>query len=66
MSFSGEVKQELAGKVSPARHCQLAELAAILHFCGEFGRDDAGRFCIGLQTENERIVRKCFTLLKKT
>ncbi|MBP5668955.1 MAG: DNA-binding protein WhiA [Lachnospiraceae bacterium] len=65
MSFSGEVKQELAGKVSPARHCQLAELAAILHFCGEFGRDDAGRFCIGLQTENERIVRKCFTLLKK-
>ncbi|MBO4750770.1 MAG: DNA-binding protein WhiA [Lachnospiraceae bacterium] len=65
MSFSGEVKQELAGKVSPARHCQLAELAAILHFCGEFGMDDAGRFCIGLQTENERIVRKCFTLLKK-
>ena len=56
----------MAGKVSPARHCQLAELAAILHFCGEFGRDDAGRFCIGLQTENERIVRKCFTLLKKT
>ena len=66
MSFSGEVKQELAKHVSPARHCQLAELAAILHFCGEFGRDGEGRYAIGLQTENEMIVRKCFTLLKKT
>ena len=66
MSFSGEVKQELAKHVSPARQCQLAELAAILHFCGEFGRDGEGRYAIGLQTENEMIVRKCFTLLKKT
>ena len=66
MSFSGEVKQELSGRISPARHCQLAELAAILHFCGEFGRDAQGRYTIGLQTENEMIVRKCFTLLKKT
>ena len=66
MSFSSEVKQELCGRISPARHCQLAELAAILHFCGEFGRDAEGRYAIGLQTENEMIVRKCFTLLKKT
>ncbi len=66
MSFSGEVKQELSGRISPARHCQLAELAAILHFCGELGRDAEGRYAIGLQTENELIVRKCFTLLKKT
>ena len=66
MSFSSEVKQELCGRISPARHCQLAELAAILHFCGEFGRDADGRYAIGLQTENEMIVRKCFTLLKKT
>ena len=66
MSFSSEVKQELAGRIGSARHCQLAELAAILHFCGEFGRDEEGRYMIGLQTENETIVRKCFTLLKKT
>ena len=66
MSFSSEVKQELSGRISPARHCQLAELAAILHFCGEYGRDAEGRYAIGLQTENEMIVRKCFTLLKKT
>ena len=66
MSFSSEVKQELCGRVSAARHCQLAELAAILHFCGQYGRDAEGHYTIGLQTENEMIVRKCFTLLKKT
>ncbi len=66
MSFSSEVKQELCGRVSAARHCQLAELAAILHFCGQFGKDAEGHYTIGLQTENEMIVRKCFTLLKKT
>ena len=32
MSFSSEVKEELAGQISPARHCQIAELAAILNF----------------------------------
>ena len=29
MSFSSEVKQELAKQIGNARHCQLAELAAI-------------------------------------
>ena len=29
MSFSGEVKKELAKRISPARHCQIAELAAL-------------------------------------
>ena len=27
MSFSSEVKEELAKHISPARHCQIAELA---------------------------------------
>ncbi len=66
MSFSGEVKEELAKRISPARHCQLAELAALLSFCGHMGLDENGRYTIGFQTENELIVRKGFTLLKKT
>lgn len=66
MSFSGEVKEELARQISPARHCQIAELAAIMHFCGQYGREENGRYTIGLQTENEAVYRKCFTLLKKT
>lgn len=66
MSFSSEVKNELAKRISPARHCQIAELAAILHFCGQYGRDENGLYTIGFQTENEAVVRKGFTLLKKT
>lgn len=66
MSFSSTVKKELGKHISPARHCQLAELAAILHFCGQYGRDAEGNYTIGFQTENEAVIRKGFTLLKKT
>ncbi|MBO4981280.1 MAG: DNA-binding protein WhiA [Lachnospiraceae bacterium] len=66
MSFSSEVKEELERQISPARHCQIAELAAILNFCGQYGRDKEGRYTIGFQTENISVVRKGFTLLKKT
>ena len=65
MSFSSEVKEELARHISPARHCQIAELAAIMHFCGQYGRDAGGCYTVGFQTENETVVRKSFTLLKK-
>lgn len=63
MSFSGTVKEELAAHVSSARHCQLAELAALLLYNG--GVCDGGRH-LCLDTENETVARKCFTLLKKT
>lgn len=63
MSFSGTVKEELAAHVSSARHCQLAELAALLQYNG--GACDGGRH-LCLDTENEAVARKCFTLLKKT
>ena len=66
MSFSSEVREELARHISPARHCQLAELAAIMNFCGQYGRDVEGNFTIGFQSENEAVTRKGFTLLKKT
>ncbi len=66
MSFSSEVKGELARRISPARHCQIAELAAIMNLCGQYGRDENGGFTIGFQTENEAVARKGFTLLKKT
>ena len=65
MSFSSEVKDELVKHASASRHCQLAELSAILHFCGVLNRDENGRLVLGLQTENGCVIRKCFTLLKK-
>lgn len=66
MSFSQNVKEELAKQISQARHCQLAELAAILHFCGQYGLDSEGKYTIGFQTENEAVSKKGFTLLGKT
>jgi len=66
MSFSHEVKAELAKHISPARHCQMAELAAMMSFAGQFGRVDEDHYMIGFQTENEDVIRKGFTLLEKT
>ena len=63
MSFSGTVKEELAAYISPARHCQLAELAALFHFGGRLTGDGCH---LNLEMENEAIARKCFTLLQKT
>ena len=62
MSFSGMVKEELSRQFSPARHCRIAETAALLCACGRVTADKKLR----LQTENAAVVRKCFTLLKKT
>lgn len=66
MSFSGEVKEELARHVGQARHCQIAELAAILACCAECGEGENGARRLEIRTENSAVVRKCFTLLKKT
>lgn len=66
MSFSSEVKEELAGHISNARHCQIAELAAMMSLSGQYGKDKDGLYTIGFQLENEAVLRKCFTLLKKT
>ena len=66
MSFSSEVKEELAKQISSARHCQMAEISAIMHFAGQYGQDIDGNLMIGFQSENESVVKKGFTLLKKT
>lgn len=62
MSFSGQIKEELAQVISSPRHCQLAELAALVQFCGHI--EDDGSLLV--QSENPLVIRKCFTLLKKT
>ncbi|MBQ8038826.1 MAG: DNA-binding protein WhiA, partial [Lachnospiraceae bacterium] len=65
MSFSGSVKEELYKHISSARHCQLAETAAILSFCGSIGCQGNDNF-LQIEAENALVVRKCFTLLEKT
>lgn len=62
MSFSGMVKEELSRQISTARHCRIAEIAALLSACGKMTAAGILRF----QTENDAVVRKYFTLLQKT
>ena len=66
MSFSGKVKEELLEHYARARHCDIAELSAIVHMCGAFGSGYKGVCCLKVHTENLGVARKCFTLLEKT
>lgn len=66
MSFSREVKDELSKQISPARHCQIAELAAIISLCGNIIISEYDRYILKLHTENLTVARKYFTLIKKT
>ncbi len=66
MSFSSEVKEELSRQFSQARHCQIAEIAAIISMCGGISISSEERYCLRIQTENISVARKYFTLLKKT
>ena len=66
MSFSSRVKEELSRQLSPARHCRIAEIAAIISLCGRIQFDEEDRCRIKIHTENAAVARKYFTLLKKT
>ncbi len=66
MSFSSKVKEELSRQISPARHCQIAEIAAIISLCGKILIDEEDDYQIQISTENVAVARKYFTLLKKT
>ncbi len=65
MSFSSKVREELAMVIPSGRHCQLAELAAIIRLCAKVEYQENGKAKIKLLTENELILRKYFTLLRK-
>lgn len=66
MSFSAEVKAELEKIMPAARHCQLAEIAALVHFGCRIVKAEDGSNELQMYSENDSAVRKYFTLLKKT
>ena len=63
MSFSGEVKEELARQISTGRHCQLAELAALIHFAGRITAGK-GKTTLTITTDHAQIARKCYLLIQ--
>ncbi|MDO5416685.1 MAG: DNA-binding protein WhiA [Lachnospiraceae bacterium] len=66
MSYASKVKDELSRQEPAARHCQIAEIAAILSLCGRISISADDRYCIKIHTENIAVARKYFTLLQKT
>ena len=46
MSFSSTVKEELSRQLTTARHCQIAEMAAILSLCGRVKISASDHFAI--------------------
>ena len=65
MSFSSEVREELSGALSGARHCQTAYLAAILTMCGRVVLSVSDRVGIRIRTENLQVVRACAALMRR-
>ena len=64
MSFSSEVKEELSRHLGKSRHCQIAELAALIAFDGKVQVSESG--CdLFLDSENELLNTKYDLLLKK-
>lgn len=64
MSFSGEVKEELVKQTPAARHCQLAELAALLEYTEAVHTREDGTHFLEIQQETMFVARKCGILLK--
>lgn len=64
MSFSGDVKAELAAIEEEARHCRIAELAAMVLLAGEKTVLPGGQAGLMFRMENGYAERKLFTLLK--
>jgi DNA-binding protein WhiA len=65
MSFSSGVKEELSRKLPKARHCQLAECAALLGLCGTIRQDENGWLSLFIRTENVTVARTFYMLLRE-
>ncbi|MCR5607952.1 MAG: DNA-binding protein WhiA [Lachnospiraceae bacterium] len=65
MSFSSEIKEELSRQISNARHCRIAELAAIISMCGRIKISSDNKYKVYIHTENITVARKYYSLLKK-
>ncbi len=65
MSFSSVVKEELESRIDLAKHCQIAEFAAIMALCGKAAYDGSGEPFLVMETENEAVARKFAVLAEK-
>lgn len=65
MSFTSEVKEELARVRASRRCCRLAELSAMFHLEGCLHLGGPRRLVFHTESENASVARKMFNLLKE-
>jgi hypothetical protein len=65
-----QVKEELATKIDSARHCRIAELAALMGTLGFVEQEEQtaeascnAMLCLKLASENELVIRKAKLLI---
>lgn len=64
MSFSGDVKVELSDRIAGSRHCQLAELAAIISYAGNLCAA-GGDVQLTIAVDNAMLKKKYELLLSR-
>ncbi len=65
MSFTAEVKDELARVDGPTRAAQYAQLSAIMRVCGTLSFRGPGRYSIKIATETGAVARTAIKLTHK-
>ncbi|MBQ9027693.1 MAG: DNA-binding protein WhiA [Lachnospiraceae bacterium] len=66
MSFSSDVRAEIASDIPSAGHCRNASMAAILSCIGRFKQESDGSIRLFVNFDGRDSVRKLFTLIRKT
>lgn len=66
MSFTSKVKTELADRISNAKHCRVAEIAALISMCGNVSIDEFDNYKVYIKTDTEVTAKKFRELLWKT
>ncbi len=64
MSFSNDVRNELARIIPEKECCRKAELSALLVVCGKIKTGKKGEMVLKVETENAATARKIFKLFK--
>ena len=64
MSFSAEVKNEIAHAEADKKCCMLAEIAGFVRVCGSIRLSGGGRLELKLSTENPAVARFIKTRLR--
>ena len=66
MSFTSKVKTELADRISNAKHCRVAEIAALISMCGNVSIDEHDHYKVNIKTDTEVTAKKFRELLWKS